>query len=145
MNTNIPETALLIPSDFVIIGGSGDLSVRKIIPALFWRFLDKQINNKSRIIICVRSQINIDGLKSKLIPHCQEALENKPENKKHWNDFLNLLTIVNLDVVTGQGSQELSSILKNKIDITRPIIFYLAISSSLFGKACDLINKEQLN
>ena len=53
MNTNIPETALLIPSDFVIIGGSGDLSVRKIIPALFWRFLDKQINNKSRIIICV--------------------------------------------------------------------------------------------
>ena len=38
MNNNIPETAQLIPSDFVIIGGSGDLSVRKIIPALFWRF-----------------------------------------------------------------------------------------------------------
>ena len=57
MNINIPETTLLIPSDFVIIGGSGDLSVRKIIPALFWRFLDKQINNKSGIIICVRSQI----------------------------------------------------------------------------------------
>ena len=145
MNTNIPETALLIPSDFVIIGGSGDLSVRKIIPALFWRFLDKQINNKSRIIICVRSQINIDGLKSKLIPHCQEALENKPENKKHWNDFLNLLTIVKLDVVTGQGSQELSLFLKNKIASNRPFIFYLAISSSLFGKACILINKEGLN
>ena len=49
MNNNIPETAQLIPSDFVIIGGSGDLSVRKIIPALFWRFLDNQINNKYRI------------------------------------------------------------------------------------------------
>ena len=145
MNNNIPETAQLIPSDFVIIGGSGDLSVRKIIPALFWRFLDNQINNKYRIIICVRSKINIDDLKSKLIPHCKEAINNNLENKTNWNSFLNLLTIVNLDVVTGQGSQELSSILKNKIDITRPIIFYLAISSSLFGKACDLINKEELN
>ena len=62
MKTNIPETAQLIPSDFVIIGGSGDLSVRKIIPALFWRFLDNQINNKSGIIVCVRSKINIDEL-----------------------------------------------------------------------------------
>ena len=60
----------------VIIGGSGDLSVRKIIPALFWRFLDNQINNKSGIIVCVRSKINIDELKSKLIPHCQEAIDH---------------------------------------------------------------------
>lgn len=145
MKTNIPETAQLIPSDFVIIGGSGDLSVRKIIPALFWRFLDNQINNKSGIIVCVRSKINIDELESKLIPHCQEAIEDKPENKIHWKNFLNLLTIVNLDVVSGQGSSELSSILTNKIGTTRPFIFYLAISSSLFGKACNLINKEGLN
>ena len=35
MNNNIPETAQIIPSDFVIVGGTGHLSVRKILPALF--------------------------------------------------------------------------------------------------------------
>ena len=29
----------LSPSDYVIIGGTGDLSLRKILPALFWRYL----------------------------------------------------------------------------------------------------------
>ena len=27
----------LAPSDYVIIGGTGDLALRKIFPALFWR------------------------------------------------------------------------------------------------------------
>ena len=42
MKKKIPETANIVPSDFVIVGGTGHLSVRKILPALFWRFLDKQ-------------------------------------------------------------------------------------------------------
>ena len=55
MKQKIPETANIIPSDFVIIGGTGHLSVRKILPALFWRFLDKQIDKNSQIILCDRN------------------------------------------------------------------------------------------
>ena len=58
MNNNIPETAQIIPSDFVIVGGTGHLSVRKILPALFWRFIDKQIDNKSRIILCDKNKFS---------------------------------------------------------------------------------------
>ena len=46
MEKKIPEASNVTPSDYIIIGGAGDLSLRKIIPALFWRFLDNQINNK---------------------------------------------------------------------------------------------------
>ena len=53
MKSSIPNTAKINPSDFVIFGGGGDLSTRKIIPALFWRFVDKQIDDKSNIIICL--------------------------------------------------------------------------------------------
>ena len=76
MKKKILEASKVTPSDFIIIGGAGDLSLRKIIPALFWRFLDNQINNESSIIICVHNQISIDQLKSKLIPHCKEAIAN---------------------------------------------------------------------
>ena len=51
MKSSIPNTAKINPSNFVIFGGGGDLSTRKIIPALFWRFVDKQIDDKSNIIM----------------------------------------------------------------------------------------------
>ena len=45
MKNSIPNAAKISPTDFVIFGGGGDLSIRKIIPALFWRFVDKQIDS----------------------------------------------------------------------------------------------------
>jgi glucose-6-phosphate 1-dehydrogenase len=145
MKKKIPESSNITPSDYIIIGGAGDLSLRKIIPALFWRFLDNQINNESSIIICVHNQINIDQLKTKLIPYCIQAIEKDVENKDKWSNFFDLITIVVLDVVTGLGADSLSILLKKRIDIKRPFIFYLAISSSLFGHTCRLIEKEKLN
>ena len=67
MKNNIPETATIIPSDFIIIGGTGHLSMSKIIPALFWIFIDKQIDQKSNIILCdreIKSIENFDKLKN---------------------------------------------------------------------------------
>ena len=40
----MPQSALVPDSDYVIIGGTGDLALRKIFPALFWRFLDGQVD-----------------------------------------------------------------------------------------------------
>ena len=41
----MPQSALVPDSDYVIIGGTGDLALRKIFPALFWRFLDGQVTS----------------------------------------------------------------------------------------------------
>jgi glucose-6-phosphate 1-dehydrogenase len=39
-----PSSASKLPaSDYVIFGGTGDLSFRKIFPAFFWRYLDGQL------------------------------------------------------------------------------------------------------
>ena len=39
----ISEKSNIVPSEFIIVGGTGNLSKNKILPALFWRFSDKQI------------------------------------------------------------------------------------------------------
>ena len=41
----MPQSALVPDSDYIIIGGTGDLALRKIFPALFWRFLDGQVTS----------------------------------------------------------------------------------------------------
>ena len=46
-----PSSASKLPaSDYVIFGGTGDLSFRKIFPAFFWRYLDGQLTDDFRLL-----------------------------------------------------------------------------------------------
>ena len=134
-----------IPSDFVIIGGTGNLSKSKILPALFWRYLDNQIDKKSKIILCDKKISSKNKFISLLEINCKEAINKKITNKIKWAEFVKAINFLELDVVSGEGHINLLSILKEKFDETRPIIFYLAISSTLFGKSCKFIRDTGLN
>ena len=69
MKNSIPNAAKISPTDFVIFGGGGDLSIRKIIPALFWRFVDKQIDSQSNIIICLHKKTELETILNLIKPH----------------------------------------------------------------------------
>ena len=43
------------PFDYVVFGATGDLTKRKLIPALYHRFMDGQFDEQSRIIGVSRS------------------------------------------------------------------------------------------
>jgi glucose-6-phosphate 1-dehydrogenase len=47
--------------DLVIFGGTGDLAMRKLLPALYHRDRDGQVIDDSRIIAVGRSQLSRDG------------------------------------------------------------------------------------
>ena len=63
----------LSPSDYVIIGGTGDLALRKILPALFWRYLDGQITSDYRIAAASRRYISPEDYAGMLRPFCEDA------------------------------------------------------------------------
>ena len=44
--------------DLIIFGGTGDLAMRKLLPALYHRDLDKQFTGASRIIAVGRSKLS---------------------------------------------------------------------------------------
>lgn len=46
------------PFDLIIFGGTGDLAMRKLLPALFHRDRDAQITDDSRIIAASRSALS---------------------------------------------------------------------------------------
>ena len=145
MSSNKSEKTEIVPSEFIIIGGTGNLSKRKILPALFWRFLDKQIDQKSNIILCDRNMgLNSDFIKE-LKSFCAEVLDADKDNHKKWKTFIEIIKFVELDVITGKGHLDLVSILKLKVDPGRPIIFYLAIASNLFGECCRFIRDSGFN
>ncbi len=47
--------------DIVIFGGTGDLSMRKLIPALFRAYREDQLSPDTRIIASCRSQESVDN------------------------------------------------------------------------------------
>ena len=86
----------IVPSEFIIIGGTGNLSKNKILPALFWRFLDKQIDEQSNIVLCDKEIKFKDNFLFELKSKCDEALSKDLENKAK-NRRIEVVLIPKLD------------------------------------------------
>ena len=67
MATIIPVASF----DCVVFGATGDLTARKLLPALFYRFRDGQIPETSRIIGASRSELSLDAFRE----HARDALK----------------------------------------------------------------------
>ena len=141
----VPEKSNIVPSEFIIVGGTGNLSKSKILPALFWRFLDNQIDAQSNIILCDKYIKSKKDFFLELQSNCNKAIKSEDNNLENWNNFIKIIKLVELDVVSGNGHLDLVKIIKEKFDENRPIIFYLAIASSLFGNSCKFIRDSGLN
>ena len=120
MKNSIPNAAKINPTDFVIFGGGGDLSIRKIIPALFWRFVDKQIDTKSNIIICLHKKTELETILNLIKPHTFNSINLGKTLQNNWKNFHKLLSLITLDLVTGEGINDLILLL-NKKDVQNEI------------------------
>ena len=90
MKVNLPKSALIPASDYVIFGGTGDLATRKILPALFWRFLDGQINENFNIFVCSRKETTMELLEQRI---SEQELGIWKENKLSWKKFKKLIKL----------------------------------------------------
>ncbi|MCH2038483.1 MAG: glucose-6-phosphate dehydrogenase, partial [Rickettsiales bacterium] len=115
--------------DIVIFGGNGDLSLRKILPALFHRLSEGQLPETSMVFVVDVSPISKDELVSKLYDYCITDQET-PLDKDQWNAFIGQLHYLNIDLNDAPQYQILSDHLESSTCSTR--IFYMATSSGLF-------------
>ena len=140
----LPQTALIPASDYVIIGGTGDLALRKIFPALLLRYAAGQVTDDFRLYVVSRQKINAKTFRSKLIPHCQLELNTINNGDLLLDRFLALINFVGVDITADGGMDILASDLLTRAEASRPIIFYLSIASSLFKAACLRIDESGL-
>ena len=62
----MPTTTSADPCDFVIFGGTGDLAVRKLLPALYLRDRDGQLATDTRIVAVARAGLDEPGYRDKI-------------------------------------------------------------------------------
>ncbi len=131
-------TAKIIPVpifDLVVFGGTGDLTLRKLLPALYYRFRDGQMPEGSRIVAVARGALtNWDYLamvKEALAKHVAAADLDQALLEK----FFAALSFVHLDATKDEGWEALAKALADGGD--RPRVFYLATAPQLFGPICQ--------
>ena len=144
MSASLPPTASLPPSDYVIIGGTGDLSLRKDFPAFFWRYLDGQLTDEYRLFATSRATLSVAEFAKKLRPFCESAFVDGHATADKWASFLKIIQIVNLDLSNGDGAASLAEQIARKQSADRPTIYYLAIAPSLFGSAVLMLKAAGL-
>ncbi len=130
------------PFDLVIFGGTGDLSRRKLLPALFHRWMDGQIPETSRIIGSARTVMSSTQFRAFARKACKQAT-GKNWKDQAWSAFARLLSYVAMDATRPDANwDELKSALSE--DTARNRIFYLATAPQLYVDICRMLGSRQL-
>ncbi len=128
--------------DCVVFGATGDLTLRKLLPALYHRFRDGQFSGNCRVIGAARSQIDDAGYRNR----AEAALRThvKPEDlpAETLAAFLALVFFARVDGARADGWEALSALLATSPDRIR--VFYLATSPSLYGAVCRNLHANGL-
>jgi glucose-6-phosphate 1-dehydrogenase len=128
------------PFDYVVFGATGDLTKRKLIPALYHRFKDGQFDEQSRIIGVSRSQLTTAEFQKLGRESIEQFVEKEYQDKKTIDRFVSVLSYVANDVTDEKKWGDLPN-LRNDPKIVRA--FYLAIAPDLFGPTCEYIAKKK--
>ncbi len=140
-------TSRIIPVDefdYVVFGGTGDLSRRKLIPSLFYRCADGQIIGDSRIVGVSRSKMSDDDYRN----FASDALDKSIDLASFVGDykvqkakFLERLHYVKIDATADEDWQVLTKLLGNE---DRLRAYYLAVGPSLFGDIAKRLHSNGL-
>src|SRR5690349_16074504 len=119
--------------DCVVFGATGDLTLRKLLPALYYRFRDGQVPPDSRVIAAARSDLDDDAYRKRASQALREHVAREDLDPDTADRFCRRLSYVRLDATDATADwHALTSIL----DADRVRVFYLATSPDLYGQIC---------
>jgi glucose-6-phosphate 1-dehydrogenase len=129
------------PCDFVIFGGTGDLAVRKLLPALFLRDRDGQLAAETRIIAVARAGLDESGYRDKMRAELGRFVVAELLDDATLTRFLARLKFVSIDLTEPADFMALTEVLSGSVEIR---VFYLACAPALFGPVCDALGQHGL-
>ena len=127
------------PFDYVVFGATGDLTKRKLLPALYHRFISGQFDEQSRIIGVSRSAHTDAQFRGIVKEAIAQFVEAEYQDAKTIERFCSIVSYISNDVSDPKKWNEIKG-LRNDPKIVRA--FYLAIAPDLFGPTCEYIKKQ---
>lgn len=126
--------------DCVVFGATGDLTMRKLMAALYHRYRDRQFPDTSRIIAVARSALETAAFRMRAEAALRQHVGPAQLDDDTLNAFLALIHYRQVDALSDAGWDALVTTLDERPDQVRP--FYLATSPDLYGPICQRLAKH---
>lgn len=131
------------PFDLVVFGATGDLSLRKLFPALLHRFLDGQIPPQSRIIGVARADLDTEKFRAMVHESRGKFAPGACVDEAKCAEFIKHIDYVRVDASAPASEwRALAAALENGGGNTR--IFYLSTAPNLFVTIADRLAEAGL-
>ena len=126
--------------DIVIFGGAGDLSFRKLLPALYMAHAHDKLSADTRILAVGRQAWDTEAYLKFIDEKSPDFIETSSFEQGTWKAFLKRLVYVSVDVTSAPAYAALKSV----CNTPRFRVFYLATAPSLFSQICAHLHRAGL-
>ena len=138
---DVKQIKTIKPFNAIIFGGDGDLALRKIYPAFFHRFIDKQLNVDYNIYAVTRQSKNDSAFYATLKKFIEESIDYKVD-KPLIDKFIENVKLICLSEATEKEYLKLKKKLEENSSYQS--VFYLSTPSSAFGPICAALKAANL-
>ncbi len=134
------------PCSIIIFGASGDLTARKLIPALYHLFKDKQMPPDFRVIGFARREKTDDSWRKELREGLDQFSRTKPVEDAVWSEFAAKVFYCMGDFSDQTAYQNLERQLTSfgSEPLRRNLLIYLATSPSQFGEVAEMLHNANI-
>ena len=121
--------------DMVLFGGTGDLALRKLVPALYRRHVAAQMGSSSRVLAVARSGLSREDYLAQIETSCRKHLGAGEFTDARWQAFAAQVDYVQVDATEAKDFRKLQAALAGREDAVR--VIFLSTAPSLFTLTCD--------
>ncbi|MGH8176443.1 MAG: glucose-6-phosphate dehydrogenase [Steroidobacter sp.] len=127
--------------DLVLFGGTGDLAMRKLLPALYRRMVAGQLSGASRVIGVARGELSREEFLSQVQASCQAHLGKEFEAQR-WAQFAQHVSYLKIDARVDEDFAVLAATLQGCENNVR--VFFLSTAPDLFAPICEGLSRHAL-
>jgi glucose-6-phosphate 1-dehydrogenase len=127
--------------DLVLFGGTGDLAMRKLLPALFRRFLAGQFPKQARIVGVARAKLEREAYIAQVEQACRKYIPAGMDAAR-WTEFSRTLDYTPVDANSPEGFEKLAAKLAQQSASVR--VFFLSMAPALFEMTCTNLAHAKL-
>ena len=135
------------PCTVIIFGASGDLTKRKLVPALYRLVQERLLPAEFAIVGFARTEMSDDAFREKMKESVAEFSEAKKVDEEVWHSFAQGLYYLTADIGDPDEYQKLAALL-DRIDRERGTagnrLFYLSVAPRFYAPAVEQLGRAGL-
>ena len=134
-----------LPLHLIILGASGDLTARKLVPSLFRLWLKKRLPDQLRIVGVSRTALGIEGFRTRMADAVKQFAA-KEWSEASWTEFAQRLYYAQGDAAADGGLHNLKTFLEQSEGATGvgDRLFYFSVMPELYAPILARLNAAGL-